>query len=104
MKYEQNNKMPYSAGADSAGSGRGGVSSLLTSEQSAEVHTGAVVCPAGAAGVFPPGLPGPCNVAGEVAGTACSPGPEGNTALFDTLLRREPAAQKRGATRLFDRA
>jgi hypothetical protein len=103
MKYEQNNKRSYSAGTDGAGSGRGGTGGLLTSEQSAEVHSGSVVCPSGAAGVFPPGLPRPCNVAGEVAGTACSLGPEAYTALFDALLRRGQAAEKRGTTRLLDR-
>ena len=102
--YEQNIQRPDSAGADGAGSGRGSSCGLLTSEQSSKVHSGAVVCTAGAAGIFPPGLPWSCNVAGAVVGTAYGPGFEADTALFDTLLRRGPVTEKRGATRLFDKA
>ena len=102
--YEQNIKRPDSAGADGAGSGRGGTCGLLTSEQSTKVHSGAVVCAFGTAGILPSGLPEPCNVAGTMVGTASGTGSEADTALFDTLLCRRPVTEKRGATRLFDRA
>jgi len=102
--YEQNIERPDSAGADGAGSGQGGTSGLLASEQSSEVHTGSVICVAGTAGVFPSGLPRPCNVAGPMVGTAYCSGLEAHTALFDPLLRRGPVAKKKGATRLFDEA